>query len=145
MEELIKITKDNEGNNLVSARELYNFLEISRDFTTWIKKMFEYGFQENKDFTPVQGKSTGGRPSVDYALTLDCSKEIAMIQRTDKGKQARQYFIAVEKQYKQAISKPLSTLDMLELSNFIHGKRPLPLYKVEKIMNELKIILVCKK
>lgn len=114
MNELIKI-QQHAGKQAVSARELYNFLEVGRDFTTWFKKMFEYGFEEDKDFTPVWVKSTGGRPSVDYALTLSCAKEIAMIQRTPKGKQAREYFIACEKKL-QEISKPLSTLDMLELS-----------------------------
>lgn len=114
MNELIKIQQHN-GRQAVSARELYDFLEVGRDFTTWCKKMFDYGFEEDKDFTPVLGKSTGGRPSVDYALTLNCAKEIAMIQRTPKGKQAREYFIACEKKLYE-MAKPLSTLDMLELS-----------------------------
>lgn len=114
MNELIKIQQHN-GKQVVSARELYDFLEVGRDFTTWCKKMFDYGFEEDRDFTPVLGKSTGGRPSVDYALTLNCAKEIAMIQRTPQGKQAREYFIACEKKLYE-IAQPLSTLDMLELS-----------------------------
>jgi len=87
MNEIIKIQE--HGNScVISARELHDFLEVGRDFTTWCKQMFEYGFEEN-------------RPSTDYALTLDCGKEIAMIQRTPKGKQARNYFIECEKKYKQ--------------------------------------------
>jgi anti-repressor protein len=97
MEDLITITEQ-DSKQIVSARELYDFLEINTDFTNWCKRMFEYGFEEGKDFTPILGKSSGGRPSMDYALTLDTAKEISMIQRTDKGKQARQYFIACEKQ-----------------------------------------------
>lgn len=114
MNELIKIQQHN-GKQAVSAKELYDFLEVKSNFTTWTARMFEYGFEEDKDFIPILEKSTGGRPSVDYALTLDCAKEIAMIQRTPQGKQAREYFIACEKKL-QEIAKPLSTLDMLELS-----------------------------
>lgn len=65
--------------------------------------MFEYGFDESKDFSPFLTESTGGRPQTDYALTLDTAKEIAMLQRSDKGKQARQYFIECEKQLKISI------------------------------------------
>jgi anti-repressor protein len=100
MDEIVKI-EENNGKQVVSARELHYFLEVGRDFTTWCKQMFEYGFEEDKDFTPISGKSTGGRPSVDYALSLDCAKGISMIQRTPKGKQARDYFIACEKKYRQ--------------------------------------------
>jgi phage anti-repressor protein len=111
MNELIKITETN-GQKAVSARELYDFLGIKRDFTTWCKKMFEYGFEENKDFTPFWGESTGGRPSLDYALTLDCSKEISMLQRSEKGKQARQYFIDCEKKLVE-VAKPLTQIEIL--------------------------------
>jgi anti-repressor protein len=60
--------------------------------------MFEYGFEDGKDFVPILEETNIGRPSTDYALTLDTAKEISMIQRSEKGKQARQYFIACEKQ-----------------------------------------------
>lgn len=63
--------------------------------------MIEYGFEYGKDFTSILGKSSGGRPSMDYSLTIDMAKEISMIQRTDRGKQARSYFIECEKQLKQ--------------------------------------------
>lgn len=114
MYELIKI-KQHNGKRAVSARELYGFLEVSRDFTNWCKQMFEYGFEEEKDFTPILAKSTGGRPSVDYALTLDCAKEIAMIQRNDKGKMAREYFIECE----QALINQKKTLDFTDPSTVL--------------------------
>ncbi len=88
---------EHEGKQAVSGRELHKFLEVRRDYTTWLQKMTEYGFVEDQDFTPVWGESTGGRPSVDHALTLDMAKELSMIQRTEKGKQARQYFIECER------------------------------------------------
>lgn len=96
MEELIKITEKN-GQQVVSARELHKFLENPDNVNTWFKRQCEYGFEDGKDFIAVSQESTGGRPSIDYALTLDCAKEISMIQRTEKGKQARRYFIEMEK------------------------------------------------
>lgn len=61
--------------------------------------MTEYGFVEGQDFLPNLGKSTGGRQAVDHIIKLDMAKEIAMIQRSDRGKQVRQYFIQIEKDY----------------------------------------------
>lgn len=110
MDNLISITEQN-GNQAVSARELYSFLDSKAQFTDWCKRMFEYGFEEGKDFITILGESKGGRPSKDYALTLDTAKEISMLQRTEKGKEARQYFIAVEK---QAISKPRTHLEVIQ-------------------------------
>ena len=61
-------------------------------------RMVAYGFEEDKDFSTKMSESTGGRPSTDHIVALDMAKEISMIQRTAKGKQARQYFIECEKQ-----------------------------------------------
>jgi anti-repressor protein len=113
MNELIKI-QEHKGKQAVSAKELYGFLDVNTRFNDWIARMLDYGFEEDKDFCSILSKSTGGRPSIDYALTLDCAKEIAMIQRTPQGKQAREYFIVCEKKLKEK-TKPLNTLDMLEL------------------------------
>jgi anti-repressor protein len=102
---LITITEQN-GNKAVSARELHSFLEVNSNFTTWAKRMFEYGFEEGKDYSLLSknGKQTrGGHNEIDYALTLDTAKEISMLQRTEKGKQARQYFIELEKSLKNII------------------------------------------
>lgn len=99
MEELIKIKKTDNGQ-IVSARDLHEFLEVDTNFTTWCKRMFEYGFDEGMDFVPIMEESTGGRPSIDYGLTLDSAKEISMIQRSEKGKIARMYFIKCEKTLK---------------------------------------------
>ena len=98
MNELLKINYDSDRITL-SARELHEFLEIKTHFKDWFPRMCEYGFEEEKDFRSILSKSTGGRPSTDYEITLDMAKEIAMIQRNEKGKQARQYFIEVEKQW----------------------------------------------
>lgn len=87
--------------NTVNARDLHVFLEVGRDFSTWIKdRIEEYGFLEEEDFSPVLGKSTGGRPSYEYLLTLDMAKELAMVERTDKGREVRQYFIECEQAWR---------------------------------------------
>lgn len=102
MKELIPLNQNN-SNAPVSAKDLYDFLEIKTAFSNWIKRMLEYGFEEDKDFTPFLAESSGGRPLTDYALTLDCAKEISMIQRSEKGKQARQYFLECEKLAKSLV------------------------------------------
>ena len=95
MHELIKIQHDNDRITVL-ARDLHGFLEIESNFTTWFRRMCEYGFEEAKDFVPFLEESTGGRPATDYQITIEMAKEIAMIQRNEKGKQARQYFIQLE-------------------------------------------------
>jgi phage anti-repressor protein len=91
------------GNNVISARELHESLEVKTVFADWCKRMFEYGFEEGVDFISILGKSTGGRPSTDFALTLNTAKEIAMIQRSEIGKKIRQYFIDCEAKLRVAI------------------------------------------
>lgn len=99
--ELIKVTTNEQGKKLVSGRELHEVLEIGRDFTTWIKKMIEYGFMENEDYILLtktgEQKGRGGHNKVDYILTLDMAKHIAMVQRTEIGMRVRNYFIECEK------------------------------------------------
>lgn len=97
MQEL-QIRTDNDRIT-VSARELHQMLEVATAFKDWFPRMAEYGFQEGSDFCSNLSESTGGRPSMDYQITIDMAKEIAMIQRSEKGKEVRQYFINVEKEW----------------------------------------------
>jgi len=99
LNELIKITTNEVGEPTVLGRELHVFLKVATPYDKWFPRMVEYGFSEGKDFSTFLSESTGGRPSTDHLLTIDMAKELAMIQRTEKGKQARQYFIQVEKDY----------------------------------------------
>lgn len=99
MNELIKTITRDDGKIAVSGRELHDFLEVDTRFNDWFQRMAEYGFTEGQDFYSFLSKTpSGGRPSTDYVMTLDMAKEVAMIQRTDRGKQARQYFIEIDKQ-----------------------------------------------
>ncbi|WP_282926913.1 phage antirepressor KilAC domain-containing protein [Helcococcus kunzii] len=92
--------KQNENlEPVISGRQLHDFLEVGTAYDVWIKRMMEYGFIEEIDFSSFLMESTGGRPSTDHLLKIDMAKELSMIQRTEKGKQARQYFIQVEKEY----------------------------------------------
>ena len=106
MNELINIKTNETGEPSVSGRELHEFLGVKTLYKDWFPRMIEYGFTESKDFNPLKNEQVrfeGNREVVreltDHLLTIDMAKEIAMIQRTDRGKQARQYFIQVEKDY----------------------------------------------
>lgn len=97
MNELIKIETNENGEPSISGRELHAFLEVKTAYKDWFPRMAEYGFTEGVDFSSNLSESTGGRPAIDHAMTIDMAKELCMIQRNERGKQARQYFLAVEK------------------------------------------------
>jgi len=96
MNELIKINFENE-TPMVSGRDLHDGLEIRTPYDKWFPRMCEYGFIEGEDFSTILSESTGGRPAVEHTLNLDMAKQICMIQRTEKGKEYRQYLIELEK------------------------------------------------
>jgi anti-repressor protein len=95
MEQLIKIS-DYNGKKAVSARLLHAFLMVETRFGDWIPRMFQYGFTENIDYSKMS--IDNDLFSFDFALTLECAKEISMLQRTEQGKRARLYFIECEKE-----------------------------------------------
>ncbi|EJF75590.1 hypothetical protein MCO_01782 [Bartonella sp. DB5-6] len=106
MNTLIEISEqiiDQETVQTVNARELHTFLEVGRDFTTWIKNRIKtYKFVHTKDYILTFPK-TGERQNVnmtEYHLTLDMAKELSMVERNEKGRQARRYFIECEKKLK---------------------------------------------
>ncbi|EPD8169961.1 antA/AntB antirepressor family protein [Escherichia coli] len=94
-------TISNETTLLVNARDLHTFLDVGKRFASWIvERIAEYGFVENQDFmiiSQVREKIGRGRPAKDYHLTLDTAKELAMVERNEKGRQIRRYFIECEK------------------------------------------------
>lgn len=104
MKDLIQIHYDNADRPTVSGRELHKALGVETPYTTWVKRMCEYGFSENVDFATCfpnleSENQHGGQNKIDHQLTIPMAKELCMLQRTDKGKQMRQYFIAVEEQW----------------------------------------------
>lgn len=103
MKALIKITTTPNGQ-VVSARELHKFLEASERFSNWIDRQFQYGFEEGLDYIGCKEFNTLANQELnDFALTLDCAKEISMLQKSEKGKQARKYFIECEKNLKNGV------------------------------------------
>ena len=98
MNDLIKVDYSG-GKPAVSARELHEFLEVGADYRHWFPRMCEYGFSEGEDFRTFLTESTGGRRGQDAAITIDMAKEICMLQRNEKGKIARRYFLQLERDW----------------------------------------------
>ena len=127
MKALIAIHQQSVNNQpipTVSARELHRFLEVGRDFSSWIKgRIEEFGYEPGRDFlvitgspdlaksfSPDSGKSQIGRPPLEYHLTLDMAKELAMIERSPMGRVARKYFIKCEQLAREAVPLLLETV-----------------------------------
>lgn len=137
MNELLRVNYDSDRITL-SARELHDFLGIKTSFKDWFPRMCEYGFNESQDFNPLknervqfEGDRQVKRTVQDYQITLDMAKEIAMIQRSEKGKQIRQYFLELERKWnspeavmnraleysRKQVQALLQTNEKLELEN----------------------------
>lgn len=91
MDKLVVIKPD-EDEIKIDGRQLHDFLEVGTAYKDWFPRMCEYGFTEGTDFCSFLSESTGGRPATNHILTLDMAKEIAMLQRNEKGKQARFFY-----------------------------------------------------
>ena len=99
-------TIDGNAVETVNAKELHEFLEVRSKFADWIKnRISEYDFTVNQDFTTVSKNLENGGRSIDYYITLDMAKELAMVERTEKGKQARQYFIECARKLRETQAK----------------------------------------
>jgi len=125
MDKLITITEQ-RGVQLVDARELHRRLQVQTPFNHWLnRRVSEYGFDENKDyFTENQlldknDKKYPHRPRTEYFLTIDMAKEIAMVERTEVGKEIRNYFIEMEKIARKSLIKMPPSLN-------VYGKEALP-------------------
>ena len=124
MNDLIRINYDAETPT-VSGRELHEALGVETRYNDWFKRMCEYGFSEGEDFYSFLSKTPeGGRPATDHALSIPMAKELCMLQRTEKGKQCRQYFIKVEEKWNSPeaiMSRALKIADMklLEAQNAV--------------------------
>lgn len=137
---LIPVEKDEQGNVVVSGRELHDFLEVGTQYTKWLERMVEYGFVEGSDYVTISQKRLTAQGNettyTDHALTLDMAKEISMIQRTERGKQARQYFLEIEKRYKQQL--PQTPEEKLALTMQVANRLNNRMMKVEDEIDYIK-------
>lgn len=138
---LININTNSEEITL-SARELHEFLEVKTEFRHWFPRMCEYGFEEKVDFNSVifdqvrlEGNRQVTRSLEDYEIKLDMAKEIAMIQRSAKGREARKYFIEVEKMWN---SPEMIMKRALEIANKKIEHLQLESSKKSQLIGELK-------
>ena len=154
MNELIKVNYE-AGEPTVSARDLHEGLGIETPFKKWIDRMCEYGFEANKDFWTKMSESNGGRPATEYDITVDMAKQICMLQRTEKGKQYRQYFLDLEKAWntpEQVMARALrianNTVDSLkERCKFLGGQvveQQKVIEKLEPKASYYDLVLQCK-
>ena len=113
--ELIKIDYTNSDRPTVLGRDLHAMLEIETRYNDWFPRMCEYGFEEGKDFYSFLSKNPeGGRPKQEHQLTIAMAKELCMLQRSEKGKQCRQYLIAIEEAWntpEQLMARALRVAD----------------------------------
>lgn len=133
----------NEKTLLCDARELHLFLGVRKDFSSWIReRIADYGFIENEDFILLtkmgdQRKGRGGHNRKDYHLTIHTAKELAMVERNDKGRQIRRYFIECERKLKQQTSSPTRQGNYAVITYFENGLPVAchPLMPGEVVMN----------
>ncbi|WP_061317515.1 phage antirepressor KilAC domain-containing protein [Clostridium botulinum] len=127
-QQLIPLQENKNGEVIISGRELHEFLEVKTRYNDWFERMISYGFLENTDFISITQKRVTAQGNettyTDHAIKLDMGKEIAMIQRNEKGRQARRYFIAVEKAWnspemimKRALEFANRNVENLKLEN----------------------------
>lgn len=103
--DLVPVYETDKGIKVVNGRELHQVLQSGQDFSTWVKKrLTECDAEENKDYDRLHKKMEANNATmIEYIIKLDTAKEMAMLERNDKGKQVRKYFISVEEKYKQGV------------------------------------------
>ena len=114
MASVTQIIKVDEKSMTVSARDLHDALEVETPYDKWFPRMCAYGFSAGTDYSTFLSKSTGGRPAMDADISIDMAKEICMLQRTEKGKEVRRYFLDLEKAWntpEQIMSRALRIAD----------------------------------
>lgn len=110
--ELIKITENEKGTKLVSARELHKYLDASERFSSWFYRQKQYGFEVGVDYIGCEVfNALANQTLVDYSMTMDMAKQVSMISRSDKGLIARKYFIACEQKL-LSLNKPKTRLEL---------------------------------
>lgn len=115
--EIVPVYETEKGIKVVNGRELHTVLESKQDFSTWVKRrLSECDAEENEDFERFHKKMEANNATmIDYIIKLDTAKEMAMLERNDKGKQVRKYFIAIEKKYKKSSVVPMTIPEQIQI------------------------------
>lgn len=142
MNQLIKIetkTIGNEEINAINARELHSFLEVETRFNDWInRRIEEFDFINNIDYLKMSNENYQGigKPNIEYIISLDMAKELSMVERNDKGKEARKYFIECEKKLKDNL-KPMTAMQILETQLAIMKDHEAKIIMIESKQNDI--------
>lgn len=113
---LVPVYETSNGEKVVYGSELHEVLEVKSKFADWIKnRLNDCDAAEKEDFETFSKILEKGRPTVEYIVKLDTAKEMAMLERNDKGKQVRKYFIAVEKKYNNRMKVPMTIPEQIQL------------------------------
>lgn len=116
--ELVPVYETSTGEKVVYGSELHTVLEVKSRYREWIdRRLGDIDAVENEDFQAAEISAPSGQSRKEYIIKLDVAKEMAMLERNEKGKQVRRYFIQVEKKYKEQATRPLSALDQLRLQS----------------------------
>lgn len=145
--EKIEFVPNDKIGTAVSARSLYKFLEIKDHFTQWIDRMFVYGFSENVDYQAIKEfvshtNGLGGTFKIDYALTLSMAKKIASMQRSEKGKLARDYFFDNEHAPNTSVEDMIiksSQNIILAVQEIVEAKKRVALLEIDNEVNKDEI------
>ncbi len=115
--ELVPVYVTSTGEKVVNGRELYSVLKSRQDFSTWVKKrLLDCDAVENEDYDRFHKKMEANNATmIDYIIKLDTAKEMAMLERNEKGKEVRRYFIQVEKKYNEQTQQASRTMTVQEL------------------------------
>lgn len=129
MNELLKVEVNENQEQVISGRELHMFLGIETPYTKWFERMLQYGFESGKDYTDknvsvLSEKRDREYTQLDHIMKLDMAKELCMLARNEKGKQARHYFLEVERDWNspekvmaRALNIANNTINNLKLEN----------------------------
>ncbi len=116
--DLVPVYETDTGERVVYGSELHEVLGAPSVYREWIKRRFsDIDAVENEDFQGVEISTPSGQTRKEHIIKLDTAKEMAMLERNEKGKQVRRYFIQIEKKYKEQSSRPLSAIDQLRLQS----------------------------
>ena len=134
---IVETSLNNQSVNTVNARDIHKYLNVGKDFSTWIKDRIDaFSFMENIDYlvlTPEMGNNQKGRPLKEYHVSLDMAKELSMVDRGEKGKQVRKYFLECERVAKKLTSEPvkLPTTYIEALKNLVQAEEAKAIMAIE--------------